>query len=205
MSNYHKIKAFIENKHKYTEVVHGITEGVLSIFRRNVVKIKSVVDAIVIMLLKPDKNTIKIKNIPVDTSLSITGKLNRSDIKIKNDFIANVIMMAFLKPSKIKVVNSIVSYLLFVLRGNGIIEVQNSLEHTLNIPLNTESTVVSVENDDINANLNIELQPEEQVVSIDNPIVNAEAWFFTRLEAMSGSLNAYYNQTIENTGRKKVV
>ena len=205
MSNYHKIKAFIGNKHNYSEVVHGITEGVLSIFRRNVIKIKSVVDAIVIMILKPDKNIIEIGNNPVDTSLSITGKLNPSEIKIRNSISTQAIMTAFLNQSKIKIKNSIITCILFLLKGNSVIEVQNSLEHTLNIPLNTESTVVSVENDDINANLNIELQPEEQVVSIDNPIVNAEAWFFTRLEAMSGSLNAYYNQTIENTGRKKVV
>lgn len=205
MSNYHKIKAFIGNKHNYNEVVHGITEGVLSIFRRNVIKIKSVVDAIIIMILKPDKNIIEIGNNPVDTSLGITGKLNQSEIKIKNSLSVQAIMTAFLNQSKIKIKSSIITCILFLLKGSSVIEVQNNLEHILNIPLNTENTTVSIENKDIEANLNIELQPEWQIISVDNPSVNADAWFFVRLEAMSGSLNAYYNQTIENTGRKKVV
>ena len=40
---------------------------------------------------------------------------------------------------------------------------------------------------------------------VKNNEVHGAAYFFIKLEAMAGGLNAYYNQTIEDTGRKKIV
>ena len=45
-SNYHSIKAIIDNSHSYSEMIHGITAYTQGLFRANVIKIKNTVDAI---------------------------------------------------------------------------------------------------------------------------------------------------------------
>lgn len=205
MSNYHKIKAIINSTHNYSEVVHGITEGVLSLFRMNVIKIKSIAEDFIIMLLKPKENTVEIKNSTVNTSLWIKTSLEHSVTKIINDLTTYAIMFTSLNSSNLKIINSVATLLLFILHGEGISEIQNTFEHFLSITVNPQETICCTENDEIDISLNLLSNPTEQIISIDNPNVNASAWYFTKLEAMSGSLNAYYNQTIEDTGRKKVV
>ena len=42
-SNYHSIKAIINNSHGYSEMIHGITAYTQGLFRANVIKIKNTV------------------------------------------------------------------------------------------------------------------------------------------------------------------
>ena len=46
---------------------------------------------------------------------------------------------------------------------------------------------------------------EDNKINFTNGKVDISASYLTRLKMMSGSLNAYYNQTISDTGRKKVI
>ena len=46
---------------------------------------------------------------------------------------------------------------------------------------------------------------EDNKINFTNGKVNMSAGYLIRLKMMSGSLNSYYNQTISETGRKKII
>ena len=69
-SNYHSIKAIINNSHGYSEMIHGITAYTQGLFRANVIKIKNTVVTKLRLGLKTKPNVIKISTDRKSTRLN---------------------------------------------------------------------------------------------------------------------------------------
>lgn len=204
-SNFHQIKAFIHNIHEYSETIYGAAGYTMGLFKINTIKIKNSIKAVLLMFFKLRENEIRINNNPVDANLGINGKLEKEPIYVENKLRAYLIskLNAF-EPSNIQVVNSLVLFIAKVLKCEQELAINNSLSHSVNIKSASEKNDIYI-GDSVKTITDINVESENQTIQVDNPNVNASSWYFVRLEAMSGSLNAYYNQTIENTSRKKVV
>ena len=99
-SNYHSIKAIINNSHGYSEMIHGITAYTQGLFRANVIKIKNTVVTKLRLGLKTKPNVIKISTKTVDASLKIYPKITENNIVVKNNFLNK--LMVKLHPSEYK-------------------------------------------------------------------------------------------------------
>ena len=204
-SNYHNIRAIINNVHNYSEMIYGATEYTKSLFRTNVIKIKNSIETKLHIISKTDENVIKIYSSPVDTNLKVQGKLDDNNVYVKNSVLNNILSSIKANESVIKIFNSMYVYITKFFKSNNDIYVDNSFDYSLYENTDVEENIVEIKNSEIEPVNNLNVQSEENQVSVQNPDVNVAAWYFIRLEAMSGGLNAYYNQTISDTGRKKVV
>lgn len=204
-SNYHNIRAIINNVHNYSETIYGATEYTRSLFRANVIKIKNSIEIKLRIKSKPDENVIKIYSAPVDAKLKIQAKLENNNVYVKNSVLNYILSRISPNESIIKIFNSMYIYVTKVFKIKNDIYIDNSFDYSLYENVKVEENVIKIENSEIELLNRMNVQPKENQISIQNPDVNAAAWYFIRLEAMSGGLNAYYNQTISDTGRKKVV
>lgn len=205
-SNYHKIKAIVNNIHNYSEVIYGALGSIQSIFRTNVINVKNTIETKLRIKLNGN-NIIKITSKPVDTLLKINSKTNDNGIIVKNEITHDLLSKMVANTSNIKVINSLLLYIAKIVNITNRIDIKNNLQHVLKIKMKPSNDHNIEIQDSINPHVNIGLYTSEDQnnIVISQPSVNAEAWFFVRLEAMSGGLNSYYNQTINDTGRKKVV
>lgn len=205
-SNYHKIKAIVNNIHNYSEVIYGALGSIQSIFRTNVINVKNTIETKLRIKLNGN-NLIKITSKPVDTMLKINSNTNDNRIIVKTEITHDLLSKMIANTSNIKVINSLLLYIAKIVNITNRIDIKNNLQHVLKIKIKPSNDHNIEIQDSINPHVNIGLYTSENQnnIVISQPNVNAEAWFFVRLEAMSGGLNSYYNQTINDTGRKKVV
>lgn len=205
-SNYHKIKAIVNNIHNYSEVIYGALGSIQSIFRTNVINVKNTIETKLRIKLNGN-NLIKITSKPVDTLLKINSNTNDNRIIVKTEITHDLLSKMVANTSNIKVINSLLLYIAKIVNITNRIDIKNNLQHVLKIKMKPSNDHNIEIQDSINPHVNIGLYTSEDQnnIVISQPNVNAEAWFFVRLEAMSGGLNSYYNQTINDTGRKKVV
>lgn len=205
-SNYHKIKAVVNNIHNYSEVIYGALGSIQSIFRTNVINVKNTIETKLRIKLNGN-NLIKITSKPVDTLLKINSNTNDNRIIVKTEITHDLLSKMVANTSNIKVINSLLLYIAKIVNITNRIDIKNNLQHVLKIKMKPSNDHNIEIQDSINPHVNIGLYTSEDQnnIVISQPNVNAEAWFFVRLEAMSGGLNSYYNQTINDTGRKKVV
>ena len=75
-----------------------------------------------------------------------------------------------------------------------------------NEELKIDESGIQFENNEIHTQIKVLNESnDENKINFENGKVNMSASYLTQLKMMSGSLNAYYNQTISDTGRKKVI
>ena len=204
-SNYHNIRAIINNVHNYSEMIYGATEYTKSLFRANVIKIKNSIETKLHIISKTDENVIKIYSSPVDTKLKVQGKLDDNNVYVKNSVLNNIFSSIKTNESVIKIFNSIYVYITKYLKSNNDIYVDNSFGYSLYENADVEENIVEIKNSEIEPVNNLNVQSEENQVSVQNPDINAAAWYFLTIGSISGTLGNLEAEPIGTLGRKKVI
>ena len=204
-SNYHNIRAIINNVHNYSEMIHGITEYAKSLFRANVIIIKNSIETKLRITSKTDENIIKIYSSPVKTNLKVQGKLDDNNVYVKNSVLNNILSSIKANESVIKIFNSMYIYITKVFKSNNDIYVDNSFGYSLYENTDIEENIVEIKNSEIEPVNNLNVQSEENQVSVQNPDINAAAWYFLTIGSISGTLGSLEAEPIGTLGRKKVI
>ena len=204
-SNYHNIRAIINNVHNYSEMIHGITEYAKSLFRANVIIIKNSIETKLRITSKTDENIIKIYSSPVKTNLKVQGKLDDNNVYVKNSVLNNILSSIKANESVIKIFNSMYIYITKVFKSKNDIYVDNSFGYSLYENADVEENIVEIKNSEIEPVNNLNVQSEENQISIQNPDVNAAAWYFLTIGSISGTLGNLEAEPIGTLGRKKVI
>ena len=202
-SNYHSIKAIINNSHGYSEMIHGITAYTQGLFRANVIKIKNTVVTKLRLGLKTKPNVIKISTKTVDTSLKIYPKITENNIIVKNNFLNKLMVKLHPSESNLKIVNTFWIYIAKVSEIINELKIKNDVKHNVAIPEKVKDSFIfdGVANTSVSSVLRI----ANNDISIENPPVNSAAWYFLKLGNLSGTLGEIPNESIETLGRKKAI
>lgn len=204
-SNYHNIRAIINNVHNYSEMIYGATEYTKSLFRANVIKIKNSIETKLHIISKTDENVIKIYSSPVNTNLKVQGKLDDNNVYVKNSVLNNILSSIKANESVIKIFNSMYIYITKVFKSKNDIYVDNSFDYSLYENTDVEENIVEIKNSEIEPVNNLNVQSEENQVSVQNPDINAAAWYFLTIGSISGTLGNLEAEPIGTLGRKKVI
>lgn len=204
-SNYHNIRAIINNVHNYSEMIYGATEYTKSLFRANVIKIKNSIETKLHIISKTDENVIKIYSSPINTNLKVQGKLDDNNVYVKNSVLNNILSSIKANESVIKIFNSMYIYITKVFKSNNDIYIDNSFDYSLYENADVEENIVEIKNSEIEPVNNLNVQSEENQVSVQNPDVNAAAWYFLTIGSISGTLGSLEAEPIGTLGRKKVI
>lgn len=203
-SNYHSIKAIINNSHGYSEMIHGITAYTQGLFRANVIKIKNTVVTKLRLGLKTKPNVIKISTKTVDASLKIYPKITENNIVVKNNFLNKLMVKLYPSESNLKIVNTFWIYIAKVSEIINEVKIRNDVKHNVAIPEKVKDNSIIFDGV-ANTSVGSVLRIANNDISIENPPVNSMAWYFLKLGNLSGTLGEIPNEPIETLGRKKVI
>ena len=203
-SNYHSIKAIINNSHGYSEMIHGITAYTQGLFRANVIKIKNTVVTKLRLGLKTKPNVIKISTKTVDTSLKIYPKITENNIVVKNNFLNKLMVKLHPSESNLKIVNTFWIYIAKVSEIINELKIKNDVKHNVAIPEKVKDNSIIFDGV-ANTSVGSVLRIANNDISIENPPVNSMAWYFLKLGNLSGTLGEIKNEPIETLGRRKVI
>lgn len=203
-SNYHSIKAIINNSHGYSEMIHGITAYTQGLFRANVIKIKNTVVTKLRLGLKTKPNVIKISTKTVDASLKIYPKITENNIVVKNNFLNKLMVKLHPSESNLKIVNTFWIYIAKVSEIINEVKIKNDVKHNVAIPEKVKDNSIIFDGV-ANTSVGSVLRIANNDISIENPPVNSMAWYFLKLGNLSGTLGEIPNEPIETLGRRKVI
>ena len=203
-SNYHSIKAIINNSHGYSEMIHGITAYTQGLFRANVIKIKNTVVTKLRLVLKTKPNVIKISTKTVDASLKIYPKITENNIVVKNNFLNKLMVKLHPSESNLKIVNTFWIYIAKVSEIINEVKIRNDVKHNVAIPEKVKDNSIIFDGV-ANTSVGSVLRIANNDISIENPPVNSMAWYFLKLGNLSGTLGEIKNEPIETLGRRKVI
>lgn len=203
-SNYHSIKAIINNSHGYSEMIHGITAYTQGLFRANVIKIKNTVVTKLRLGLKTKHNVIKISTKTVDTSLKIYPKITENNIIVKNNFLNKLMVKLRPSESNLKIVNTFWIYIAKISEIINEVKIKNDVKHNVAIPEKVKDNSIIFDGV-ANTSVSSVLRIANNDISIENPPVNSAAWYFLKLGNLSGTLGEIPNESIETLGRKKAI
>lgn len=203
-SNYHSIKAIINNSHGYSEMIHGITAYTQGLFRANVIKIKNTVVTKLRLGLKTKPNVIKISTKTVDASLKIYPKITENNIVVKNNFLNKLMVKLHPSESNLKIVNTFWIYIAKVSEIINEVKIKNDVKHNVAIPEKVKDNSIIFDGV-ANTSVGSVLRIANNDISIENPPVNSMAWYFLKLGNLSGTLGEIKNEPIETLGRRKVI
>ena len=203
-SNYHSIKAIINNSHGYSEMIHGITAYTQGLFRANVIKIKNTVVTKLRLGLKTKPNVIKISTKTVDTSLKIYPKITENNIIVKNNLLNKLMVKLHPSESNLKIVNTFWIYIAKVSEIINEVKIKNDVKHNVAIPENVKDNSFIFDGV-ANTSVSSVLRIANNDISIENPPVSSAAWYFLKLGNLSGTLGEIPNESIETLGRKKAI
>ena len=212
LKNFHEIKAIISNTKGFKATFYGMSEYVHGMMINRFKFKNPYVKVITYFKKKLSGNSFKIENNKVYTALISILKTNENIINFKNEIVCKVFSAIRPNNNKITFLNKAVQKfnILFnpkIKENTFTVENDNT---KIQVALNTkvDENDVYVDNDNVqgtNVDVALNGKVDNNDVYIENNEVNGAAYFFIKLEAMVGDLNAYYNQTIEDTGRKKIV
>lgn len=203
-SNYHSIKAIINNSHGYSEMIHGITAYTQGLFRANVIKIKNTVVTKLRLGLKTKPNVIKISTKTVDASLKIYPKITENNIVVKNNFLNKLMVKLHPSESNLKIVNTFWIYIAKVSEIINEVKIKNDVKHNVAIPEKVKDNSIIFDGV-ANTSVGSVLRIANNDISIENSPVNSTAWYFLKLGNLSGTLGEIKNEPIETLGRRKVI
>ena len=136
---------------------------------------------------------------------------SRNEIKFDDD--STFLIRANVKSKEentIKIENkntsSIVSERIESKKDSDIVVQNNNSSLSLSEKLKIDNNEIQFKNNEVHTQIDIFNESnEDNKINFTNGKVNMSASYLIRLKMMSGSLNSYYNQTISETGKKKII
>lgn len=209
--NYHILSSKISDRQTFREYIHGASRYT-QLVNTSFIKIKNSIKTALRAILKPCTNNVAFNNSKFLTRvLLLFHAKSRNEIKFDDD--STFLIRENVKckeENTIKIENkntsSIVSERIESKNDSDIVVQNNNSSLSLNEKLKIDNNDIQFKNNEVHTQIDIFNESnEDNKINFTNGKVNMSASYLTRLKMMSGSLNAYYNQTISETGRKKVI
>lgn len=209
--NYHILSSKISDRQTFREYIHGASRYT-QLVNTSFIKIKNSIKTVLKAILKPRINNVAFSNSKFLTKvLFLFHAKSRNEIKFDDD--SKFLIRENVKSKEenvIKVDNqnvpSFVSEKIEQKNDSGIVVQNINSSLSLNEELKIDKSGIQFENNEIHTQIKVLNESnDENKINFENGKVNMSTSYLTQLKMMSGSLNAYYNQTISDTGRKKVI
>ena len=209
--NYHILSSKISDRQTFREYIHGASRYT-QLVNTSFIKIKNSIKTALRAILKPRTNNVAFNNSKFLTRvLFLFHAKSRNEIKFDDD--STFLIRENVKSKEentIKIENkntsSTVSERIESKNDSDIVVQNNNSSLSLSEKLKIDNNNIQVKNNEVHMQIDVFNESnEDNKINFTNGKVNISASYLTRLKMMSGSLNAYYNQTISDTGRKKVI
>ena len=211
--NYHILSSKISDRQTFREYIHGASRYT-QLVNTSFIKIKNSIKTALKAILKPRINNVAFSNSKFLTRvLFLFHAKSRNEIKFDDD--STFLIRENVKSKEentIKIENkntsSFIGSKIIKSKNNSDIVVQGNnssllLSEKLKIDNNNN---IQVKNNEVHMQIGVfNKSNEDNKINFTNGKVNMSAGYLIRLKMMSGSLNSYYNQTISETGRKKII
>lgn len=210
--NYHILSSKISDRQTFREYIHGASRYT-QLVNTSFIKIKNSIKTALKAILKPRINNVAFSNSKFLTRvLFLFHAKSRNEIKFDDD--STFLIRENVKSKEentIKIENKntssfIVSKIIKSKNNSDIVVQGNNSSLSLSEKLKIDNNEIQLKNNEVHTQIDIfnELN-EDNKINFTNGKVNMSASYLIRLKMMSGSLNSYYNQTISETGRKKII
>ena len=209
--NYHILSSKISDRQTFREYIHGASRYTQFV-NTSFIKIKNSIKTALRAILKPRTNNVAFNNSKFLTRvLLLFHAKSRNEIKFDDD--STFLIRENVKSKEentIKIENkntsSIISERIESKNDSNIVIQNNNPSLSLSEKLKIDNNDIQFKNSEVHTQIDIFNESnEDNKINFANGKVNMSASYLTRLKMMIGSLNAYYNQTISDTGRKKVI
>ena len=209
--NYHILSSKISDRQTFREYIHGASRYT-QLVNTSFIKIKNSIKTALKAILKPRTNNVAFNNSKFLTRvLFLFHAKSRNEIKFDDD--STFLIRENVKSKEentIKIENentsSIVSERIESKNDSDIVVQNNNSSLSLSEKLKIDNNEIQFKNNEVHTQIDIFNESnEDNKINFANGKANMSASYLTRLKMMSGSLNSYYNQTISDTGRKKVI
>lgn len=211
--NYHILSSKISDRQTFREYIHGASRYT-QLVNTSFIKIKNSIKTALKAILKPRINNVAFSNSKFLTRvLFLFHAKSRNEIKFDDD--STFLIRENVKSKEentIKIENKntssfIVSKIIKSKNNSDIVVQSNNSSLLLSEKLKIDNNNnIQVKNNEVHMQIGVfNKSNEDNKINFTNGKVNMSAGYLIRLKMMSGSLNSYYNQTISETGRKKIV
>lgn len=209
--NYHILSSKISDRQTFREYIHGASRYT-QLVNTSFIKIKNSIKTALKAILKPRINNVAFSNSKFLTRvLFLFHAKSRNEIKFDDD--STFLIRENVKNKEentIKIENkntsSIVSERIESKNDSDIVVQNNNSSLSLSEKLKIDNNEIQLKNNEVHTQIDIFNESnEDNKINFTNGKVNMSASYLIRLKMMSGSLNSYYNQTISETGRKKII
>lgn len=211
--NYHILSSKISDRQTFREYIHGASRYT-QLVNTSFIKIKNSIKTALKAILKPRINNVAFSNSKFLTRvLFLFHAKSRNEIKFDDD--STFLICENVKSKEentIKIENKntssfIVSKIIKSKNNSDIVVQGNNSSLLLSEKLKIDNNNnIQVKNNEVHMQIGVfNKSNEDNKINFTNGKVNMSAGYLIRLKMMSGSLNSYYNQTISETGRKKIV
>lgn len=211
--NYHILSSKISDRQTFREYIHGASRYT-QLVNTSFIKIKNSIKTALKAILKPRINNVAFSNSKFLTRvLFLFHAKSRNEIKFDDD--STFLIRENVKSKEentIKIENKntssfIVSKIIKSKNNSDIVVQGNNSSLLLSEKLKIDNNNnIQVKNNEVHMQIGVfNKSNEDNKINFTNGKVNMSASYLMRLKMMSGSLNSYYNQTISETGRKKIV
>lgn len=211
--NYHILSSKISDRQTFREYIHGASRYT-QLVNTSFIKIKNSIKTALKAILKPRINNVAFSNSKFLTRvLFLFHAKSRNEIKFDDD--STFLIRENVKSKEentIKIENKntssfIVSKIIKSKNNSDIVVQGNNSSLLLGEKLKIDNNNnIQVKNNEVHMQIGVfNKSNEDNKINFTNGKVNMSAGYLIRLKMMSGSLNSYYNQTISETGRKKII
>jgi hypothetical protein len=210
--NYHILSSKISDRQTFREYIHGASRYT-QLVNTSFIKIKNSIKTALKAILKPRINNVAFSNSKFLTRvLFLFHAKSRNEIKFDDD--STFLIRENVKSKEentIKIENKntssfIVSKIIKSKNDSDIVVQNNNSSLSLSEKLKIDNNEIQLKNNEVHTQIDIFNESnEDNKINFTNGKVNMSASYLIRLKMMSGSLNSYYNQTISETGRKKII
>lgn len=210
--NYHILSSKISDRQTFREYIHGASRYT-QLVNTSFIKIKNSIKTALKAILKPRINNVAFSNSKFLTRvLFLFHAKSRNEIKFDDD--STFLIRENVKSKEentIKIENKntssfIVSKTIKSKNNSDIVVQGNNSSLLLSEKLKIDNNNIQVKNNEVHMQIGVfNKSNEDNKINFTNGKVNMSAGYLIRLKMMSGSLNSYYNQTISETGRKKII
>ena len=211
--NYHILSSKISDRQTFREYIHGASRYT-QLVNTSFIKIKNSIKTALKAILKPRINNVAFSNSKFLTRvLFLFHAKSRNEIKFDDD--STFLIRENVKSKEentIKIENKntssfIVSKIIKSKNNSDIVVQGNNSSLLLSEKLKIDNNNnIQVKNNEVRMQIGVfNKSNEDNKINFTNGKVNMSAGYLIRLKMMSGSLNSYYNQTISETGRKKII
>lgn len=211
--NYHILSSKISDRQTFREYIHGASRYT-QLVNTSFIKIKNSIKTALKAILKPRINNVAFSNSKFLTRvLFLFHAKSRNEIKFDDD--STFLIRENVKSKEentIKIENKntssfIVSKIIKSKNNSDIVVQGNNSSLLLSEKLKIDNNNnIQVKNNEVHMQIGVfNKSNEDNKINFTNGKVNMSAGYLIQLKMMSGSLNSYYNQTISETGRKKII